>query len=99
AAPGRAGGHVRVARYDLLALGALNDPCVFVSDQTPDSCDQPDSSPSDVAAGSQEPTDAPIDSPNARDTPQPVQGSDLPNATIPPWDGTDRLNILLIGSD
>ena len=94
-----AGGHVVVARYDLLALNALNDPCVFVSDQTPDSCDQPDASPSDVAAGSQEPTDAPIDSPTATDTPPPVQGSDLPNATIPPWDGTDRLNILLIGSD
>jgi LCP family protein required for cell wall assembly len=94
-----AGGHVVVARYDLLALSTLNDPCVFVSDQTPDSCDQPDASPSDVAAGSQEPTDAPIDSPTATDTPPPVQGSDLPNATIPPWDGTDRLNILLIGSD
>ena len=29
----------------------------------------------------------------------PVQGSDLPDATIPPWDGKDRLNILLIGAD
>src|SRR4029079_16263882 len=32
-------------------------------------------------------------------SPPPPQGSDLPNATIPPWNGTERLNILLIGWD
>ena len=39
---------------------------------------------------------------HARPRPTPRRRSrarDLPNATIPPWDGTDRLNILLIGSD
>jgi len=92
------GAHVVVARYDMMALGALNDPCVFVSDATPDSCDETPS-PSDVAGASAAPTDEPIDSPSPTDTPPPVQGSDLPDATIPPWDGTDRLNILLIGSD
>jgi LCP family protein required for cell wall assembly len=89
------GAHVVVARYDLLAWGALSDPCVFVSDATPDNCDEP--SPSDST--SVEPTDEPIDSPTPTDVPPPTQGSALPDATIPPWDGTDRLNILLIGSD
>jgi LCP family protein required for cell wall assembly len=89
------GAHVVVARYDLLAWGALSDPCVFVSDATPDNCDEP--SPSD--GSSVEPTDEPIDSPTPTDSPPPVQGSALPDATIPPWDGTDRLNVLLIGSD
>ncbi len=89
------GAHVVVARYDLLAWGALSDPCVFVSDATPDNCDEPSPSTSSSA----EPTDEPIDSPTPTDSPPPLQGSALPDATIPPWDGTDRLNILLIGSD
>jgi LCP family protein required for cell wall assembly len=89
------GAHVVVARYDLLAWGALSDPCVFVSDATPDNCDE--ATPS--GSSSTEPTDEPIDSPTPTDSPPPLQGSALPDATIPPWDGTDRLNILLIGSD
>ncbi len=91
------GGHVVVARYDLLALGALDDPCMFLSQDTTGTanCDSPSPSPS----GSAEATDEPIDSPSATDTPPPVLNSDLPNATIPPWDGTQRLNVLLIGSD
>jgi LCP family protein required for cell wall assembly len=92
---GLSGAHVVVARYDLLAWGALSDPCVFVSDATPDNCEEP--SPSD--GSSVAPTDEPIDSPTPTDSPPPLQGSALPDATIPPWDGTDRLNILLIGSD
>ena len=31
--------------------------------------------------------------------PATLQGSALPEVTIPPWNGTERLNILLIGSD
>jgi LCP family protein required for cell wall assembly len=91
-----AGAHVVVARYDLIALGALNDPCMFLSEDTTGSanCDST-ASPS----GSAEPTDEPIDSTAPTATPPPVQGSDLPNVTIPPWNGTERLNILLIGSD
>ena len=91
------GGHVVVARYDLLALGALDDPCMFLSQDTTGTaiCDSSSTSPS----GSAGPTDEPIDSASPTDTPPPVQGSDLPNTTIPPWDGTERLNILLIGSD
>jgi len=94
-----AGGHVVVARYDLMASDFLNDSCVFISDNSPDNCDSGTPNPSDVAAGSDGATDEPIDSPTPTGTPPPVQGSDLPDATIPPWDGTDRLNILLIGSD
>jgi LCP family protein required for cell wall assembly len=92
-----AGAHVVVARYDLIALGALNDPCMFLSEDTTGTatCDTTSPSPS----GSAEPTDEPIDSAAPTATPPPVQGSDLPNATIPPWNGTERLNILLIGSD
>jgi LCP family protein required for cell wall assembly len=91
-----AGAHVVVARYDLIALGALNDPCMFLSEDTTGSANC-DTSPS--PSGSAEPTDEPIDSTAPTATPPPVQGSDLPNATIPPWNGTERLNILLIGSD
>ena len=93
-----AGGHVVVARYDLMALGALNDPCVFITDQSPDSCDQPTRARPTSPARRSRPTPRST-RPTPTDTPPPVQGSDLPNATIPPWDGTDRLNILLIGSD
>jgi len=93
------GGHVVAARYDLMALGALNDPCVFLSEDTAGTanCDSPTASPS--GSGSDQPTDAPVDSPSATPTPPPIQGSALPNVTIPPWNGTERLNILLIGSD
>ncbi len=92
------GAHVVVARYDLLALGALDDPCVFVSDADVDTS-QCDASASPSPGGSAAASDEPIDSPSATDTPPPVQGSALPNETIPPWDGQERLNILLIGSD
>jgi LCP family protein required for cell wall assembly len=91
-----AGAHVVVARYDLIALGALNDPCMFLSEDTTGSANC-DTSP--TPSGSAEPTDEPIDSTAPTATPPPVQGSDLPNVTIPPWNGTERLNILLIGSD
>jgi len=87
-----AGGHVVVARYDLIALGALGDPCVFVSDQT--AC--VDASP--TPTGSNGPTDAAIATPSAT-APPPVQGSALAPVAIPPWDGQGRLNILLIGTD
>src|SRR4051812_34113008 len=90
------GVHVAVARYDLLALGALNDPCTFISDETPDSCD---ATPSPSAGASDGATDEPGDSPSPAPGEPPPQGSALPGQTIPPWNGTERLNILLIGSD
>jgi LCP family protein required for cell wall assembly len=87
--------HVAVARYDVIALGALENPCTFISDATPDSCDNtPEPSGSDSG-----PTDQPIDSATPTPTEPPIQGTALPEQTIPPWNGTERLNILLIGSD
>ncbi len=92
------GGHVVVARYDLLAMGALDDPCVFISNDRADTADC-DATASPSPDGSQEPTDEPLDTPSPSLYEPPVQSSALPNATIPPWNGTERLNILLIGSD
>jgi LCP family protein required for cell wall assembly len=92
------GGHAVVARYDLIALDALNDECVFIGGNTSEiECPEPSASPT----GSAEPTEEPAESasPTPEVTEPPVQGSALPNVVIPPWDGQERLNILLIGSD
>jgi LCP family protein required for cell wall assembly len=92
------GGHAVVARYDLIALNALNDECVFIGESTSElECPDPSASPS----GSAEPTDEPAESASATPevTEPPDQGSALPPVVIPPWDGQERLNILLIGSD
>jgi LCP family protein required for cell wall assembly len=92
------GSHAVVARYDLIALNALNDQCVFIGSATADiECPGDEPTPS----GSAEPTDQPIasGSPTPTITEPPVQSSALPNVPIPPWDGKERLNILLIGSD
>jgi LCP family protein required for cell wall assembly len=93
-----AGGHAVVARYDLIALDALGDECVFIGGTSNDTdCESGAPSPS----GSAEPTDLAneSESPAPSVTEPPVQGSALPNVEIPPWDGNERLNILLIGTD
>ena len=92
------GGHVVVARYDLLANDVLNDPCIFVGSDT-QAVPTCDATPSAGPSGSAGPTDAPLDSPTPQPSVPPNQGSALPPVAIPPWDGTARLNILLIGSD
>jgi LCP family protein required for cell wall assembly len=91
------GGHAVIARYDLEALDLLNDGCIFLNNTTADETCEASASPS----GSAEPTDVLPSGESAQPslTQPPVQGTALPNATIPPWNGTDRLNILLIGSD
>ena len=93
------GGHVVVARYDLQALDLLGSGCIFIGGDGTTDDSQCDQTPS--PSGSLGPTDAPVDgeSPEPSFTEPPVQGSALPNTTIPPWDGKERLNILLIGSD
>jgi LCP family protein required for cell wall assembly len=92
------GGHVVVARYDLLALGALDDPCVFIGGDSAASDTQCDATSS--PSGSAGPTDEPIDTDSPEPSvSEPPVGTALPNASIPPWDGKERLNILLIGSD
>ena len=92
------GGHVVVAKYDLLANDVLTDPCIFISNDTQGTanCDAT-ASPSPDRSG--QPSDEPLDSPTPSPSEPPNQGSDLPPVSIKPWDGTERLNILLIGSD
>ncbi len=92
-----AGSHVVVARYDMLAQGVLSNGCIFISDPNTE-CNL-DATPSPGAAAS--PTDdgtaaGPTDSPVPDETPA---GSAVPQVSIPPWDGKERLNILLIGAD
>jgi len=77
--------HVAVARYDLLVSGSLS--CVFGGNGS--NCNGPDQS-------------GPANGADASDTPVPEPSSTLgPEASsqIPPWNGKDRLNILLIGAD
>jgi LCP family protein required for cell wall assembly len=90
-----AGSHVVVARYDMLAQDVLGSGCIFVGDPTKD-CSLDASSPGGSAAPSQAGTTQPTGTPEPESTPA---GSALPEVSIPPWDGKERLNILLIGAD
>jgi LCP family protein required for cell wall assembly len=90
-----AGSHVVVARYDMLAQGFVSNGCVFVTED--DATCEADAS--DAPA----PTESP-DGSTAAVTPSPTPdatpiGSAVPNVSIPPWDGKERLNVLLIGAD
>ncbi len=93
------GGHVAVARYNMLALDLVN--CVF-SDSGDASCDLPAESPgpADTSAPSASTGASPSTGASA-DIPSPIASGAVgtPTATLPPWDGKGRLNILLIGSD
>ena len=95
------GTHVAVARYDMLAMDFLEGGCVFIgADQVDESCELDETpSPSSSPDGSAVPSDASGSvAPSPSPSPSPV-GTALPNVVIPPWDGKERLNILLIGSD
>jgi len=81
------GAHVAIARYDLI-LTNLSE-CVFDPDR-------PCSSATSAPGPSQDPSDLPSTEPSLS---LPPVGSALPNETPPPWNGRDRLNILLIGAD
>ena len=95
-----AGAHLVVWRYDALALSVVD--CLN-PDTTDVSCQPSDSpSPSDqAAAGSGQPSGQPSDLSTPTPLPTPI-GTDngaTPAPTLPPWNGTDRLNILLVGTD
>jgi LCP family protein required for cell wall assembly len=77
------GVHVAVARYDLLLAGTAN--CIFNPEA--EGC-RPTGSPG--------PGETP---PPSGATPEPSLGPTVTQQPIPQWNGTDRLNILLIGSD
>lgn len=90
-----AGAHVVVARYDLLAQDALGS-CIFVNQSDDAACEEPSASPSAAPSGPTNDSPEPTDS----STPEPTfTGTAVPSVEIPPWDGRERLNILLIGSD
>ncbi len=87
------GSHVVVARYDVLALDALTSGCIFIGADIKEECDvTPSDSPG--PSGSIDPDASPSSAPVA----SPI-GTQLPDVAIPPWDGKERLNILLIGAD
>jgi polyisoprenyl-teichoic acid--peptidoglycan teichoic acid transferase len=89
-----AGSHVVVARYDLLAQDAFSS-CIFVTEGSSDDCDAT-ATPSPGASPSEDFTDDPTEPP----TPEPsLIGTPVPSVEVPPWDGRERLNILLIGAD
>ena len=93
-----AGSHVVVARYDVLAQGFLDSGCIFLSDPTKecdlDTATATASLAADPDRGRHDRADR--DAPNR---PARRSGSALPEVSIPPWDGKERLNILLIGAD
>ena len=94
-----AGGHVAVARYDTLALTFVG--CLSADNLDPD-CQLPDASPSPGASGDASASDEPSDEPSPTDVlPTPIGTGDTGTQapTLPPWNGTDRLNVLLVGSD
>ncbi len=87
-----AGSHVVVARYDMLALSARD--CIFVGGDSTEGCDDPEATPDPSA------TVDPSADPTGSATPEPSPiGTPVPSVVIPPWDGRERLNILLIGAD
>jgi len=97
-----AGSHVVVARYDVLAKDVLDSGCIFVGDDSK-ACDlDATPSPGSASGATATPSDDGSDVTDATDSPIPEStpvGSAVPNVAIPPWDGKERLNILLIGAD
>ncbi len=85
------GVHVAVAYYDMQALDLVNGIFNPGGDGGTDSTPSPGSTAS--PDGSVGPTDTPLATPPPNATDAPAE------ATLPPWDGKGRLNILLIGSD
>ena len=96
-----AASHVVVARYDSYAMEIVDRGCdsIFIgSDSAQDCPDQPGASdaPSAGPSSSDDIGAVPTDTP----TPVPsLVGTPVPNVSIAPWDGKERLNILLIGAD
>jgi LCP family protein required for cell wall assembly len=79
--------HVAIARYDLLL--ASTTACIFEPGAS--GCSAPPTASPD---GSVEPTAEPTATPDPS-----AVGTPLPAASVPPWNGRERLNILLIGAD
>jgi LCP family protein required for cell wall assembly len=87
-----AGSHVVVARWDVVLLSARA--CIFVGSDSSEACDDLEATPDPSASID------PSGDPTASATPDPSPiGTPVPTVSIPPWDGQERLNILLIGAD
>ncbi len=92
-----AAGHLGVARYNVLALDFIT--CI-TADSGAEDCELASPSPTPDASGaSVEPGPSEEPTASAPVIPTRSPGATLPVATMPPWDGSERLNILLIGSD
>jgi len=87
------GAHAAVAYYDMQALDLVNGIFNPVADDTGNATPEPADSGSSAPGGSADPTEAPLETPPPNATDAPAE------ATLPPWDGKGRLNVLLIGSD
>jgi LCP family protein required for cell wall assembly len=79
------GVHLVVARYDALLSDTAR--CIF----DPEAGCEPGESPG--------PTDEETAAPSTLATPEPSIGPAVSGPAVPPWDGVERLNILLIGAD
>lgn len=90
-----AGAHVAVAKYDLLALDLAGISCSGID------CDRDNPEPSGTPGPSQAAQES--EPPEGTLAPLPTLNPSASLATaepsLPAWDGTSRLNILLIGSD
>jgi LCP family protein required for cell wall assembly len=91
-----AGSHVVVARYDVLAKGVLDNGCIFIGDPNKTCSLDATSSPGSSATPGRTGTAAPTDTPEPQGS---AVGTAVPQVSIPPWNGKERLNILLIGAD
>lgn len=93
------GGHAAVAYYDLQAADLVN--CVFDSSGAA-ACDSSSggdaSGGTDASGGADASLPADASSGDAIGTAAPG-ATNAPDASLPPWNGKDRLNILLVGAD
>jgi LCP family protein required for cell wall assembly len=78
--------HLAVARYETLLSDTAS--CIFDPDST--GCD---------ATESPGPSGSETEPPETGTTPEPSIGPAVSGPVIPPWNGRDRLNILLLGVD
>ncbi len=85
------GAHVTVAYYDMQALDLIGS--VFNPEGDGGETPEPTSAASAMPGESADPTATPLATPPPNATAVPVA------ASLPPWDGKGRLNVLLIGSD
>jgi hypothetical protein len=84
------GGHAAVAYYDLQALDLVQG--IFSPAGEDDPTPDPSASPG-APGGAANPSEVPVSTPPPGATAVPAEPS------AQPWDGTGRLNVLLIGSD